>query len=35
MSDPVVVQEWQPFFRTLAGASAALTGLVLTPVLQG
>jgi modulator of FtsH protease len=28
MSDPVVVQEWQPFFMTLAGASAALAGLV-------
>jgi modulator of FtsH protease len=28
MADPVVVQEWQPFFMTLAGASAALAGLV-------
>jgi modulator of FtsH protease len=28
MSDPIVVQEWQPFFMTLAGASAALAGLV-------
>jgi hypothetical protein len=28
MADAVVVQEWQPFFMTLAGASAALAGLV-------
>src|SRR5690349_11896461 len=28
MADPVVIQEWQPFFMTLAGASAALAGLV-------
>lgn len=28
MNDPVVVQEWQPFFTALAGASAALAGLV-------
>ena len=28
MSDPVVVQEWQPYFTALAGASAALAGLV-------
>jgi hypothetical protein len=28
MTDQVVVQEWQPFFMTLAGASAALAGLV-------
>ena len=28
MTDPIVVQEWQPFFMTLAGASAALAGLV-------
>lgn len=28
MADPVVVQEWQPFFTALAGASAALAGLV-------
>jgi hypothetical protein len=28
MAEPVVVQEWQPFFMTLAGASAALAGLV-------
>ena len=28
MADPVAVQEWQPFFMTLAGASAALAGLV-------
>jgi modulator of FtsH protease len=28
MADPVVVQEWQPFFMALAGASAALAGLV-------
>lgn len=28
MSDPVLVQEWQPFFMALAGASAALAGLV-------
>lgn len=28
MADQVVVQEWQPFFTALAGASAALAGLV-------
>ena len=28
MTDQVMVQEWQPFFMTLAGASAALAGLV-------
>lgn len=28
MIDPVVVQEWQPFFTALASASAALAGLV-------
>jgi hypothetical protein len=28
MSDQVVIQEWQPFFMALAGASAALAGLV-------
>ncbi len=28
MTDQVLVQEWQPFFMTLAGASAALAGLV-------
>ena len=28
MTDPVVVQEWQPYFMALAGASAALAGLV-------
>lgn len=28
MSNPVVVQQWQPFFTALAGASAALAGLV-------
>jgi modulator of FtsH protease len=28
MADQVVVQEWQPFFTTLASASAALAGLV-------
>ena len=28
MTDQVVVQEWQPFFLALAGASAALAGLV-------
>lgn len=28
MIDQVAVQEWQPFFMTLAGASAALAGLV-------
>jgi hypothetical protein len=28
MTDQVVVQAWQPFFMTLAGASAALAGLV-------
>ena len=28
MADQVAVQEWQPFFMTLAGASAALAGLV-------
>ncbi|MGZ3663534.1 MAG: hypothetical protein ACXVDA_03485 [Ktedonobacterales bacterium] len=26
--DPVIVQEWQPFFMTLGGAAAALAGLV-------
>lgn len=28
MADQIVVLEWQPFFQTLAGASAALAGLV-------
>lgn len=28
MSEQLVVQEWQPFFITLGGAGAALTGLV-------
>jgi hypothetical protein len=28
VTDQVLVQEWQPFFMTLAGASAALAGLV-------
>ncbi|MDE3230595.1 MAG: hypothetical protein KGO05_12015 [Chloroflexota bacterium] len=28
MADQVMVQEWQPFFTALAGASAALAGLV-------
>ncbi|WIG58027.1 MAG: hypothetical protein OJF49_000772 [Ktedonobacterales bacterium] len=28
MADSVVVQQWQPFFTALAGASAALAGLV-------
>ncbi|HEX8731164.1 MAG TPA: hypothetical protein VF725_03790, partial [Ktedonobacterales bacterium] len=28
MTDPIMVQQWQPFFQTLAGASAALAGLV-------
>ena len=28
MTDQVLVQEWQPFFMTLAGAAAALAGLV-------
>ncbi|HEY7832726.1 MAG TPA: hypothetical protein VIG30_04070 [Ktedonobacterales bacterium] len=28
MADPAMVQEWQPFFMTLAGAAAALAGLV-------
>jgi hypothetical protein len=28
VSDRLIVQEWQPFFMTLAGASAALAGLV-------
>ena len=28
LTDQLIVQEWQPFFMTLAGASAALAGLV-------
>lgn len=28
MTNQLIVQEWQPFFMTLAGASAALAGLV-------
>lgn len=28
VTDQLIVQEWQPFFMTLAGASAALAGLV-------
>ena len=28
MTDQLIVEQWQPFFMTLAGASAALAGLV-------
>jgi hypothetical protein len=28
VTDQVIIQQWQPFFMTLAGASAALAGLV-------
>jgi hypothetical protein len=28
VNDQLIIQEWQPFFMTLAGASAALAGLV-------